>query len=296
MTGSSGLDDDMLNSPWPTRTDVPPAGDAALDALLAPGQQPQDTIAALRPVAEVLAALRAAPGHGELAGFDQALNAFRSGAGLTEPVRRPRHRSARPARRDPLLRARLAAAAAIAAVAALGAASYAGVLPAALQKFAHRTIGAPAAKAGSSPQPGHLAGTAAGPIPGSPAAHGLCAAYQHAQEHGTATQRSTAFRRLAEAAGGASKVVSYCAVTTHPGAAHASQGTGHAGGHPSQAPSAPGKAKGKPTGHPNGKPADHPIGKPTDLPTWKPAGPPIGTPAGYPNGKSTHHPNGVSRR
>jgi hypothetical protein len=46
----------------------------------------------------------------------------------------------------------------------------------------------------------------------------LCTAYSHAQEHGSAAEKSVAFRNLAKVAGGAANVPSYCAGIAHPGA------------------------------------------------------------------------------
>lgn len=145
-----------------------------------------------------------------------------------------------------------AAAAAVAAVTLAGAAgaAYAGDLPSSLQQIAHKTIGAPAAQH-SAP-----ASTPVGPNAAGPAAFGLCTAYQHASKHGTAAQKSVAFRNLATAAGGASKISAYCATVQHPGSA-ASHPTGKPSAHPT----------GQSTSHPSGGPTSHPTGRPTAVPT-----------------------------
>jgi uncharacterized membrane protein YgcG len=274
VTGSDVPDDDMLNSLWPSRTDVPPTGDAALDALLTPDQRPEDTTGALRPVAEVLAALRAAPSGGELTGLDGALAAFRSGTDLTSPQPhplpgpqpqplpgpQPRPSPVGQAWRRTMLRLRVAVAVAVAAFAAFGAAAYAGVLPAALQKFAHDTIAAPQAKA-SHP---HGAGAGAGSHPTSAATYGLCNAYQHAMAHGNGRQKSAAFHNLAAAAGGPGKVAAFCASVTKPGAAPGAPGVHGAPGAPG-APGAshtpPGKAVGQTGQTPPGKAVHTPPGQ-----------------------------------
>jgi len=129
-----------------------------------------------------------------------------------------------------------AKATAVAAVAAVGlggaaAAAYAGVLPAPMQKVAHHIIGAPAATPSGSPSP-------VGPDPSGAAAFGLCNAYHHALKHGTAAQKSVAFRNLTRAAGGASQVTAFCGNVPHPGAS------------PSHTPHATPSHPGKPTAHP----------------------------------------------
>jgi hypothetical protein len=156
-----------------------------------------------------------------------------------------------------LLKAK-AAAAAVAAVTAAGAAglAYAGDLPSALQNIAHKTIDAPAAH--SSPS------TPVGPNASGSAAFGLCTAWQHASKHGSAAQKSVAFRNLATAAGGASNVAAFCASVQHPGSS-ASHPTSTS--HPTGAPSS--HASGQPTSHPSGQATSHahPTGRPTANPT-----------------------------
>jgi hypothetical protein len=279
MTAPDDPDNDMPyfpHFPSRSRSDVPQIGDGALDALLAHNLRPEETPATLRPVAEVLAALRKSPGGAELAGLDQALAEFRETAGVSDAFRRSRPR--RPTLLRTLLSAKLGAAVTAAAVAALGsgvAAAYAGALPTALQKFAHHSIAAPAPRpsgsgsgsarasgsASGSPHATHHTATPTGPNPTGPAAYGLCTAYSRAEAHGNATQRAVAFRKLAAAAGGADKVAAYCATVPHPGATPSGQPTSHAKGRPSARPAQ------APTSHPKGKPTSVPHGKPSDIPS-----------------------------
>jgi hypothetical protein len=120
------------------------------------------------------------------------------------------------------LGARLAAAAGATVFAVLGggvAAAYTGSLPVALQKFAHEAIAAPAVRDSRTAPDPQRTGQPTGPSVSGSAAYGLCNAYQHAEEHGTAVQRAVAFRNLMNAAGGADQVAAYCAAVQHPGAA-----------------------------------------------------------------------------
>lgn len=153
-----------------------------------------------------------------------------------------------------LIGAKLGAALAAGAVSfgAVGAAAYTGVLPAGLQNLAHTTVGAPAANHGKSADhkpADSTAKTAVGPDAKGPAAFGLCTAWAHVQAHGQAADKSVAFRNLATAAGGATKIAAYCATVPHPGAT----------------------ATGQPATHPTGKPSSHPTGKPTPLPSHTPS-------------------------
>jgi hypothetical protein len=255
MTDPDVPHDDMLSFLWQSRMDIPQIGDEVLDALLAQDRGPGEAAAPLRPVADVLAALRAAPSHGELTGLDPVLAEFRGSGGTPDGFHRSRPR--RPALLRTLLSVKVAGAVAAAVLGGSVAAAYAGVLPAALQKIAHNSIAAPAASAKPGPhqtpsaKPGpyqtHGAGAPVGPDPAGPAAHGLCTAYSHAEAQGSATQQAVAFRKLAAAAGGGGKVAAYCASAPRPGAgAHgkpANHPTGRATSRPSHAP--PGKHKGK---------------------------------------------------
>ncbi|MGE5137641.1 MAG: hypothetical protein ACM32E_32685 [Gemmatimonadota bacterium] len=152
--------------PFPAETPGLPgeALDALLDGnLLAAGAAARPEFAPrLQEVAELLAALNAAPAADELAGHDQALTAFRRMRQATAPPHsspddataqagastRAGGRPAWPAhrrRRHPaaLLAIRAAAAGAVTALGALAAAAYLGVLPAPIQRLAHDAIGAP---------------------------------------------------------------------------------------------------------------------------------------------------------
>jgi hypothetical protein len=126
-------------------------------------------------------------------------------------------------------------------------AAYTGALPTTAQNIAHTTIGAPAA-ATPKPKP---TGTASGPDATGPAAFGLCNAWTHHQANGAKPTNSVAFKNLATAAGGESKIAAYCAKIPHPGNTN----------HPT------GKATGKPTGKATGKPTGTGTGKPSTLPT-----------------------------
>jgi hypothetical protein len=207
-------DSEMPTFPWSTRPDA-----RALDALLSGHGRPQDAPADLRPVAEILVALQAPPDQREVAGWGEALTVYRELA--FRPGMTGRKRSRRPRLIGSPLSARVAAVAGAAAVAVLGggvAAAYTGSLPGALQKIAHEAIAAPAGH--ESPATPTPEGTArpAGPSANDSAAYGLCNAYQHAEERGSASQRAVAFRNLVNAAGGADRVAAYCASVPHPGA------------------------------------------------------------------------------
>jgi hypothetical protein len=257
VTGRGVSDGDMPIFPWSGRGGVPPVGDPVFDAMLAGKLPPEDTADRLRPVAETITALNAAPAASELAAEASAMAVFRGEVGRSAEHVRPRRR--RPSLLTSLLSAKLAAAAA-AAVVALGgtaAAAFAGALPAPVQKLAHETIGAPAAH--------HSApATPVGPRATGNAAYGLCTAYAHLKAHGTARQKAVAFRNLAAAAGGAANVTAYCATVAHPGATPSGHPTGKPSSHPTGQPS--GHPTGQPTSHPTGQPSSHPTGKPTSAP------------------------------
>ena len=227
MTGPRDSFDEMPTFPFPgpTRPDA-----RAFDALLAGMCQPEEAPADLRAVAEVFAVLRAPADRREVAGWGQALAAYREGSGLPEASNRARWR-----RQRPPLGTRLAAAAGVAVVAVLGggvAAAYTGNLPVALQKVAHDTIAAPGVReTRAAPTPGG-SGHPVGPQATGSAAYGLCNAYEHAD----ASQKAVAFRNLSNAAGGRAKVEAYCASVQHPGAGNP---PGHRAGQPS------------PSAHPN---------------------------------------------
>jgi hypothetical protein len=150
VSGDDVPNDDMPNFLRPARREALPLSDQMLAALLAGTEPPADPAPGLQGVADVLAALRAGPTGDELAGEAGARAEFRRGAGVSAPARRSR----RPGRFTFRLGTR-AAVAAIAAAIGLGglaSAAFAGVLPAAMQRFAHETVGAPAPSG-----PAHLA-------------------------------------------------------------------------------------------------------------------------------------------
>ena len=262
MTGRGVSDSDMPNFSRRARRDASAIPDASLAALLAGGTPPPDAPAPLQHVADVLAALQAAPASDEAAGKAAALAQFRQRVGVSSQPIRSRRR--RPTLLSSLLSAK-AAAAAVVAVVGLGGvatAAFAGALPSSAQQFAHDTIGAPSphpsssAHARSNTNAGH-SGTPVGPSASGPAAFGLCTAYAHATRHGTGAQKAVAFRNLEKAAGGAANVASFCASVAHPGASATPQ-------------------SGAPTSHPTGEPTSHPTGEPTSHPTGEPSPHPTG--------------------
>ena len=276
MSGWDVSDADMRNIPGSQRADVPELPDGALDALLTGDLVTDEAYAGLQPAAALLAALNAAPEDGELAGHARALAQFRQRGGMPVHTRRSARRRSRLLAALLTAKAAAAAAAAAAALSGVAAAAYTGTLPAPAQQFAHSMIGAP--------QPGHRTGTpqatparteagtpqatpartdAVGPDATGPAASGLCTAYAHAKTHGTASQKATAFRNLAAAAGGAAKIAAYCTAAPHPGRSQSSQ---------SASASAPTHPAGHPASHPTGKPSSqrhtpHPAGRPSSAPT-----------------------------
>jgi hypothetical protein len=139
-------------------------------------------------------------------------------------------------------------------------AAFAGALPAPVQQFAHHTFGAPAARGTrpTSTQPTRThpsaATTPAGPDATGPAAFGLCTAWAHAKAHGNSSQQAVAFRNLAAAAGGASKVAAYCAAVPHPGPS--SSRSSHPGGPPTSHSTGPPTSH--PTPHATGRSSSHP--------------------------------------
>lgn len=266
MTDRGVSDSDMPTFPWQTRPEA-----QALDALLSGNCRPEEAPADLRPVAEVLVALQAPPDRQEVAGWGQALTVYREIAGRPGMPGRPRSR--RPRLIAPPLGARFAAAAGAAVIAVLGggvAAAYTGSLPGALQKIAHEAIAAPGVREGSAAPTPPSSGHPAGPSVTGAAVYGLCNAYQHAEEHGNASQRSVAFRHLVNAAGGADQVAAYCASVPHSGATSppgrlVGQTVSPTDASHDQKPTTP---PGKPT-TPPGKPTKPP-GKPTTPPAGKP--------------------------
>lgn len=279
----------------PDRGDVPPIGDAVFDALLARALPPEEAVASLRPMVEGFAALYAAPVYGGAAAEASALAAFHAlvtasrgpatacpgwgpatagpgwGPATAGPARRPavgaaRRPAARRGRhgRRGLVSIRLGAAAAVALVAGSAAAAYSGGLPAPMQRVAHTVFGAPPATQGTPlPAPGRPATL---PISGN-LAYGLCQAYEQAIRNGHPLHDPVTLRRLAEAAGGASRVRAYCARVAHPGSPASGHPTHPQQGQPSDLPTRHGKAT--PAASHHGKPSTEPTpaathhGKPT---------------------------------
>jgi hypothetical protein len=147
-----------------------PGEERSLDALLEGGPLPDGDRARWQPVSQVLTALTSVPASSELSGEGRALAEFRvrplHGAEPAQAGRRSRvtllHRITRPGRaarpgRVSRLHGPRPAAAAVAGAVLIGgflAVAYAGDLPAAAQRLAHNTIGAPAAGRGPSAGPG----------------------------------------------------------------------------------------------------------------------------------------------
>ena len=126
---------------WAARGDIPPAGDAAFEALLAGKLPPEDAADGLRPLADAIAALTMPPVPSEIVAEPGAREAYRAGfARPADTLVLPRHR--RPALAS-LIPVRLAAACLV-LLGLLAAAAYSGVLPAPAQRFAHDAFGAPA--------------------------------------------------------------------------------------------------------------------------------------------------------
>jgi hypothetical protein len=148
----------MPEFPSPADGAVPPVGDSALDELLTSGQPPQDAAAELQPVAAVLAALRAGPADGELAGQARVLAEFRSTVHVSHRAGRSRARRPVPLRKRLGSRLAVITAATAVAVAGTAGAAYVGVLPAPLQQAAHDVIAAAPPAGGASD--GHTAAEA----------------------------------------------------------------------------------------------------------------------------------------
>jgi hypothetical protein len=264
----------MPSFPWPARRDGSALEDTALTALLESGELPDGAAARLRPVADMLAALRAEAASDELTGLAAAQAEFRRRIAQPARPRQPRLRQPRrrrPVRLASVLGARAATAAAVVVIGlgGAGAAAYAGALPASLQQLAHAAIGAPAPRqAGSGALPGsHAAGPAAG---------GLCTAYQRARIHGTAGQQAAALRRLVKAAGGAANVTGFCAAVPR---GHSSPARAHPSPHHGRRPAthASKRQNGRPPGRqpkpPQGPPVSHAPGQPAAHPSAHPAEP-----------------------
>jgi hypothetical protein len=254
-----------------------------------------------RALADLFAALRAPADEAELAERRDYLAAFAAAQAATagSASTQTLGPDSAPTRRTSMLGTFLATKTVVAAVAlgtlgtATAAAAFTGTLPDALQKVAHDTVGAPTshrpepkptptpsgtpsdkahAKPGATPS-----GTGKGPDAKGSAAYGLCTAYTHG---GLATT-STAYRNLATAAGGSTKISAYCATVPHPGSTKNQSG----------------QSQGDSTGKPTDKPNPHSTGKPSDHPTGSPTSHSTGSPTSHPGGgRSTAAPGGSPTR
>jgi len=247
MTGPGASPGEMPKTPVPDRAGAE-LDEQLLDAILSGQRLPADAPEQARVVAEMLASLAGPADPGELAAEPAVRSAFarvvppatRPGlADITQPGRDRAAEAPAPRRRQSFwpparLSARLAAVMTVLAIMLGGAvAAYAGVLPGPIQNLAHRTIGAPPARI-------------------RPPGQSLCVAYARAEDRHHAQALNGAYERLAQAAGGASHVITFCIAVGEPGTMTPRSGTRP---QPSQrttkAPSSHGKAKGhtKAKGH-----------------------------------------------
>jgi hypothetical protein len=268
----------MPNSVWPRREDAPVIGDEPLAALLAGAELPYGSGPELRSIAEALAGLRGQAASDELAGEAEALAAFRNQFGAPCTAHWHRARQSSPWFRRLPVRAAAAATVTVLGLGGLATASYAGALPASMQRFAHDIIGAPDPDTRPVMSPSW-----AGPASARRPSYGLCVAWAHARAHGTRKQQATAFRELAAAAGGRDNVTAYCATAAHPGTSPPTRPQ------PDPTPGGHGKPTGLPSagdhGKPSGLPSPHGHGKPTGLPTPHGTGKPTGLPTPHATGK-----------
>jgi hypothetical protein len=248
----------MTNSTYPSGSgDEPEISDAALDSMLK-GHRPLEGAPEAHTVADVMNALTAPPERTELAGYSQAMDTY--GRAFARP------RSRRVAMISSAAGLKALASAAGAAVALGGVATI--VFASGAMGPAHQTMVTPVATsatndASKTTPKDDKTGTPVGPDASGPAAFGLCNAWSHHQANGAKPTGSIAFRNLATAAGGESKIAAYCAKIPHPGNSNRPTGkaTGKATGKPTGKPTAKGTDKG------TDKPAGTGTGKPTTLPT-----------------------------
>lgn len=257
MTGPGVSGDDMPIFASQSQPESAPAQNAALDALLAGTEPPADGATGLQPVADALAALRAGPAGGELAGEMAALARFRQQFGAPA---RPLLSCRRRPRMLPVLLSQKAAVVAVAAAVALG-----GVVG-----VAHALVGGGhgqgvRAHLARSPSPtqhdpgrhgtGHLR---VGPLAvhhvGQQALARLCSRYEQPPGHGREAGRSVALGELGHAAGGNEKVGRFCASLVHlrpprtpghPGGGSSQHGSGHGKGGGSAGGDGGGNGQGK---------------------------------------------------
>lgn len=218
-----------------SRRAAPELDEQILDAVLAGRHLPPDAPGPAHVVAELLASLTVPADSGDLAGEAAARRAFSRAA--SPAFRRHGHRAAarRRSLRPASAGARLVAVLTVASAALGGtAAAYAGALPASVQAFAHRTIGAPAPRR-----------PAAHASHRRPVGYRLCTAYERAEAAGHPRALAGAARRLTVAAGGTDSIGAYCARAGRPGVLP----PGSAGREPGEEP------RGQARGH--HKPWDH---------------------------------------
>jgi hypothetical protein len=198
VTGDGVSGNDMPSLPWTARQHGSPVEDASLAAWLA-GSGPADASAEPGLVADVLAALTARPAGDELTGLAAAQAEFRRH--IVRPLRVRQSPRPRPGGLTSRLFVKVGAAAAVVALGLVGAAAaaYAGALPGAWQRVAHRMIAAPAHAAGHDTRAGP---GAAGPGAAGRAARRPCAAYRRAPTHDAADQPAAAGRHPGRAGGG----------------------------------------------------------------------------------------------
>jgi hypothetical protein len=241
-----------------------------VERLLADPETARDT--AEQDLATLFAALRAPAEPHELARERDHLAAFDAARALeTAPVT-----SRRRSMLASLLAGKTAAAAVAACAVATGAGAVTGTLPHGLQQAAHDAVGAPAPDK-DKPAKEHQKGkadtakdkprpsvspttTPGGPDLSGPARRGLCNAFRH----GGLAKTSVAYRSLSDAAGGPSRIPTFCDIVAPPKET----------GKPSDKPND--KSTGKPADKPgNGKPGDDEKGngKPTDRPAPRPSTP-----------------------
>ena len=192
----------------------PGLSDSELDSMLR-GHRPAGVAPEAVRAADVMNALTAPPDPGELVGYSQAMATYRRAF--------VRPRSGRAAMISSAAGLKALASTAGAAVALGGVATF--VFASGAMGPTHQTAITPAATTSATkavaPKPDKT-GTPVGPDASGPAAFGLCNAWSHHSGRDK-PESSVAFRNLAEAAGGESKIAAYCAKVPHPGSSNASK-------------------------------------------------------------------------
>jgi hypothetical protein len=202
-----------------------------VERLLAGDLPPDQVLSGYAEVAALLAAAAAPARPSELAGKAEVLVELRA---VTRSRLRPA-RAQRAERRSRRRRVRLVVVMVTAALAAGGAAAAAsGHLPGPVRETARRilvTVGAaeattpttvPGSAGAGQPAPSGSTRPGSGPAGAGPVAgpgkEGLCQAYLASRDHNGKNMDATAFRLLAEAAGGSGSIPAYCQ-DTRPGKA-----------------------------------------------------------------------------